>query len=286
MTATVEQLHRLWASPWPARVLSAALAAACALLLAQTGWLLLAGPALPESAPIAAAPALAAPPAPIAPWHLFGQGQAAPASAPASALALVLRGTFASADPKDGMAFIADAQGRERAYRPGEQVGEDAVLAEVYTDHVILRRGGQREALHLPRAGGGAGPAAVHPAPAAAAAADPSGDYLSGPLSFGRPDLATARAAQVPSLEALAAQVNLLPVSENGRLVGVRLVTADPALVAGLGIDPEEVVTAVNGIPLDAPDRRQALEASLRGEGPLVLTLRRDGRERQHVLRN
>lgn len=285
MTATVEQLQRLWVSPWPARLLSAVLAALCAVLVARLSWLLLAGPALPESATGAAAPALAEAPAPIAPWHLFGQGQTVASSAPASALALTLRGTFAGADPNDGLAFIADAQGHERAYRPGEQVAEDAVLVEVHPDHVILRRGGQREALYLPRAGGEAGAAAVRPA-APVPAADPSGGYLSGPLSLGRPDLATARAAQVPSLEALAAQVNLLPVSENGRLVGVRLVAADPALVAGLGIDPEEVVTAVNGIPLDAPDRRQALEASLRGEGPLVLTLRRDGRERQHTLRN
>lgn len=286
MSALVEQLQGLSGSHWPPRLLAAALAAACALLLARLLWLLLAGPGL---APAPSAPIgdwrAATPRAAIAPWHLFGQTAAvgARAAAPTTALALTLRGTFASPDPENGLAFIADRQGRERAYHTGETILDDAVLIEVHSDHVVLRRAGAREALYLsPGDDAGRSRPGRLPEPKP----DPSGGYLSGQLSFGAPDLATARAAQTPALEALAASANLLPVIENGQFIGVRIAAPDPALLARLGLEPDEVVTAVNGIALASPDQRQALEDSLRGDGPLVLTLRRDGRERQLTVRN
>ena len=278
----IRQLARSSAPPW---LLAALLAAVCAWLLARLVWLAVAGPVLPVAPPATHDAGLRpAPIGSIAPWHLFGQpADPGRATAPATALALTLRGTFASPDPANGLAFIADAQGRERAYRTGETVLDDAVLDEVHADYVILRRAGARETLRLRRSDAAPAPS---DAPRQPAAADPSGGYLSGTMHFGAPDLATARAAQAPGLEALAMTANVLPVTENGQLIGVRLALPDPSVLERMGLHPEDVVTAVNGVAVSDPGQREALEASLRGTGPLVLSVRRDGRDRFVTVRN
>lgn len=278
-------IRRLARSPAPPWLLAAVLAAVCAWLLARLVWLAVAGPALPSSTGVASDAVLhRAPVGSIAPWRLFGQpSEPRLSAAPATALALTLRGTFASPDPANGLAFIADAQGRERAYRTGETVLDDAVLDEVHADYVVLRRGGVRETLRLRRSDSASAPPDP---PRPPAAADPSGGYLTGNLHFGAPDLATARAAQAPGLEAIAATANVLPVTENGQLIGVRLALPDPAVLERIGLHPDDVVTAVNGVAVSDPGQRQALEASLRGTGPLVLSVRRDGRDRLVTVRN
>lgn len=281
MTALADRIHSLYASPVPARSATLALGALCAVLAARLLWLLVAGPQIPVAP--AAAPALpaSAERAPLAGFHLFGQGGAVPVVAPASQSPLLLRGTFASPDPANGLAFIAEAAGRERAYRVGERLPDGAILDEVHAGHVILRREGRREMLSLPREGTATPPPRGQ---TPAAPADPSGGYLTGPLSFGVPDLATERAARAPDLAALAEGANVLPVVENGRVVGVRLGVRDPAVLARFGLDGEDIVTAVNGIPLDDPERRDALQNVLRAGGPIVLTVRRGGSERQVTL--
>src|SRR3546814_9180242 len=92
--------------------------------------------------------------------------------------------------------------------------------------------------------------------------------------------LATARAALTPAVAALMASANVLPVSENGRLIGVRLRVPDPTLLERVGLRADDVITAVNGIPLDGPERRAELEAALHAGGVVTLTVRRDGSDR------
>src|SRR3546814_5762979 len=67
----------------------------------------------------------------------------------ASKLALTLRGTFATADPGDGLAFIAGGDGREHTYAVGDTLPGGAVLEAVHADYVIVRNGTQRERLPL-----------------------------------------------------------------------------------------------------------------------------------------
>jgi len=42
----------------------------------------------------------------------------------------------------------------------------------------------------------------------------------------------------------------------NGKMTGVRLSGGPEALVAKLGLKPDDVVTSVNGMPLDSPAHR------------------------------
>lgn len=258
------------------------LAALCLVLAVRLGLLVLSGPTLPApSIHLENAATTRAPATPLASWHLFGSPDNAGPQVARTTLALTLRGTFASADPKNGIAFIADANGRERSYQVGDTLPGDAVLDSVLTDHVIVRNGGQLERLGLPgeTAAPATSAAAIRSAPRPSS--DPSGGYLRGVPSFGAPDLATSRSERAPDLAALAQSANLLPVSENGRLIGVRIRVPDPALLQRFGLDAEDVVTAVNGIPIDGPERRDALEQSLRAGGIVTLTVRRGGAERQ-----
>ncbi|MDZ3824179.1 MAG: PDZ domain-containing protein, partial [Pseudoxanthomonas sp.] len=76
----------------------------------------------------------------------------------------------------------------------------------------------------------------------------------------------------------LARQVQVLPVFENGRIAGVRLSGGAAApLVERLGLRPDDIVTAVNGIDVRDPARAQEILASVRDAGRVSVTLRRDG---------
>lgn len=278
-------LDRLQAIADGPAVVRAGVIALVVLCLAQTvriALLLLVGPALPLPATSASALSTGstAGATAIADWHLFGAPRTMQPTLAASSLALTLRGTFATAEPGDGLAFIAGADGRERSYAVGDTLPGDAVLEAVYVDYVVVRNGAQRE--RLPLSGRQLEPAA-QPAQnnrAPSAAADPSGGFLTTMPVFGGPDLATARAALTPAVAALMDNANVLPVAENGRLIGVRLRVADPALLERLGLRGDDVITAVNGIPLDGPERRAELEAALRAGGVVTLTVRRDGTDR------
>lgn len=283
MSGFLQRMPRQLDGPRLAQAGVVLLAALCLILVVRLALLLLSGPTLPAPS-IGAETAVAtrATSTPLASWHLFGSPDNAGPQVARTNLALTLRGTFASADPKNGIAFIADANGRERSYQVGDTLPGDALLDSVLTDHVIVRNGGALERLGLP---GEVGAPASSSAPAIRSApgpaSDPSGGYLRGMPAFGAPDLATARQALAPELAALAQSANLLPVSENGQLIGVRIRVPDPSLLQRFGLDAEDVVTAVNGIPIDGPERRDALEQSLRAGGIVTLTVRRGGAERQ-----
>lgn len=264
-----------------------------AIALARLAWLLLAGPTLPLDA--------VAPPAPvqvraddrastpIAQWHLFGNAApllAGPAiAAPETALRLFLRGTLNESGADEGIAIIADAEGGERAYRVGDALPGGAELTAVQAGRVLLSRSGVTEQLSLPvdtTPGASDGRA---PTPAAARRGPGAGSglsFINPVISTGGPRIDAATRAALPNLEALASQVNVLPVIENGRFAGVRLaVGRDSDLLTRTGLKPTDIVTAVNGIPLDGPQRQQQLLDSLRGSSSVQVTVRRDGKEQK-----
>lgn len=270
-------------SPAVARAGAVVAGAACLFALVQLALLLLAGPRMPVPALPTRADAATAPAAtlPLSAWHLFGVTEARSAPVSEGDSGLRLRGTVASTRADDGTAIIADGNGRERAYPVGARLPGGGMLVEVRPDHVTIERDGRRERLDLsPRPASSDRPASGEMTAAPAAKPDPSGGYLTGVPAFGAPDLATARAEQAPDWQALAASANLLPVTENGRLLGVRIALPDPERLRAFGLDPRDVITAVNGIPLDQPERQQALLASLGAGGGITLQVLRDGRER------
>ncbi|MEQ8483394.1 MAG: type II secretion system protein N [Pseudomonadales bacterium] len=91
--------------------------------------------------------------------QLFGaadataMGQAQNTPTVTTQLPLELLGVFV-ADDADASAAIVSQRGRQGLlYAVGESVPGNATLVEVHNDHVVLRRGGTREALYFPAPG-------------------------------------------------------------------------------------------------------------------------------------
>jgi general secretion pathway protein C len=265
-----------------------ALAALALWLLVRLIWALWgATPQLAAGAPAPTSAAVAAPSTtPLASWHLFGNAlpsldpRRVARDAPQTGLKLVLHGVYASADPHVGRAIIGDEQGQERSYQSGDELPGGATLDQIYPDRVTLHRGAALEALSLPRDS-----ASAAPAPRAAANL-PGGAHPGSPPPFvnpmiapaAAPDLARAGAALKRDPNELAREIQVLPVLENGKFAGVRLSGGKEApLLAKLGLRPDDVITAVNGIALDSPARGTEIAASLQHAERARVTVRRNG---------
>ena len=71
------------------------------------------------------------------------------------------------------------------------------------------------------------------------------------------------------------------PVMEDGNLVGFRLAALrDPKILNDWGIDSSDVITAVNGMPLNSQGRVMFLYNKLKKEGEFELTLDNGGNSR------
>lgn len=205
--------------------------------------------------------------------HLFGVAPSSsdPSMAPATSANLTLAGTLAGPEPEKGWAIIAASGQPARVYATGASVSGGAKLYAVYPDRVILERGGARESLMLPRLTGGSGggvPMARANVPPPAA----SGASLA--------DSVRQLLAQNPS-----AATDLLrpqPVFAGSTLRGYRVYPGrNRAKFASFGLQPGDLVLAVNGAPLDDPNR--GLEI-LRGVGQgsaVTLTIDRGGQQQQ-----
>jgi general secretion pathway protein C len=251
-------------------------------------WLVLGGTELPSPPPPPLAdPAQRGAPAArsIAAWHLFGNALQGPnlaalAQARETSLRLTLRGVLAEDDPAEGIALIAEEGARERAYRVGDELPGGARLEGVYPDRVALDRAGVTETLSLPRASApGAPPRAAAPGsqPAALRGYTP---VFTQPQLMPGVDLSQAMRGSGLDPEKLARDITVLPVLEGGRFAGVRLSGGrDARLLSQLGLRPTDVVTAVNGIPLDSLERGQQIAETLREARSANVTVRRDGRD-------
>jgi general secretion pathway protein C len=236
----------------------------------------------------------------VANWHLFGSASAPidlarlAQAAPATPLKLTLRGTLNENAPEGGIAIIADETGTDRAYRVGETLPGDAKLEGVYAGRVLLSRGGVNESLGLPSetaaplATGaqppkrGLDPALAHSLGAGLPGSQQPAPFVAPRIAPGGPSLESFRDNLGTDPAELAKQVQILPVIENGRMTGVRLsVGRDSDLLARAGLRPSDIVTAVNGIPLDGPQRSAELMATLKDARRVQITVRRDGQDVQ-----
>jgi general secretion pathway protein C len=155
----------------------------------------------------------------------------------------------------------------------------------VLQDRVILDRGGQLETLTLPRqsapvaaAGGIAGqqglPGMV--TPAAAPPVLPPG--MAGPAQRIQ-RIATEQPA------AIAQVIRQQPVFADGRMRGFRVYPGQSRTAfAGLGLRPGDLVTAINGTPLDDPSRSQEVFRTLSASSEARVTVVRNGRQQDLTL--
>ncbi len=307
MPAIISDLVRHPFSKPAAALVNALLLAALVWLLTRFLWLALdwnaplptgGGALLPTAPTVAPAPSLSR-------WHLFGN--AAPlldtralANAPETSLPIDLRGVLAGEDPKQGRAIIVDANG-ERGINVGQEVASGVLLDAVYPDRIALSRGGSIEVLKLRGAESAPAASATAPSQASTRAATPfslpSATKTPTPSSnatIDRNQFGMVTAPNLPmvgiDMEAvkqqlgvdpavLANQINPMPVMENGKFVGVRLNGGQHAAVLSkLGLQPEDVVTAVNGVSVTDPSRIGPAISALSQASRIEVQVQRNGK--------
>ena len=283
--ATLTQGAR--SSPWMRSLptwVSLALVVVLAWQLVQLAWTILGATKAPGAATTAPVVATAAPSGPaidlptILNAHLFGvagaspTGATDPSSVAATQMNLVLVGTIAESDPERGYAIIGESATNAKVYAVGKTITGGTKLHSVYPDRAILDRGGKLEALLLPRkfTGGGLAPAAAQAAPQA----DPMlGDRLR--------NLATQNPAAITDI------LRPQPVFANGQQRGYRVYPGrNREIFTKLGLMPGDLVTAINGAPLDDPARGMEVLNTMNAATDVTVTVERNGQTTQININN
>jgi general secretion pathway protein C len=296
-------VYALRHSAWPPRLLLLAALLLLASTLTQLGWGLLAKPSIsisttPLGGTLLAMPTVVIPRQPPSSFHLLGSIGASASgvpTAPETQLNLNLVGVIGGKTPEDGLAIIADINGRQDRYAVGQTVGQSgAVLEAVYSDRVLLRFNGRQETLRrfkpsAPTAAPGTptlGSNPLPPAPVFSASSpgsiptsDPSNGFI-GQTSMGGAQFEAMRQQALSDPAALMSQVQVVPVLENGQLRGVRLsYSGDPAVLNAAGMQSSDVVVAVNGTRIDSIERGMQVVETLKTAGSVSITVLRNGVE-------
>jgi general secretion pathway protein C len=206
--------------------------------------------------------------------HLFGnaavQATGDAANAPPSSMPLVLAGLMATADPKEGMAIIGESAATAKVVSVGQQVPGGAQLHSVYSDRAIIDRGGALESVFLPR-NSAVGSAPPPPPPVA---------------SNGNEGMVERMRKLVSDDPGVIGQVlRPQPVFAGGKMRGFRVYPgANRQAFARLGLRAGDLVTAINGTPLDDKDRAQEIFGTLNSSTDARVTVTRNGRQQELVL--
>lgn len=210
--------------------------------------------------------------------HLFGVPPAATqdeGNAPQSSANLLLAGTIATQDPKHGIAIISEGGAPSKVYSVGERVG-GASLHAVYLDHVILDRGGALETLLLPRElpPSRAGPAVARRVP--------GGD----PRTVAAVDNIRRMVQQDPGILDQVMRTVASYDNAAGKLRGFRAYPGrNRAIFSKLGLKAGDLVTAINGTPLDDPQKSQDVFNTIQTSDHVTVTIERGG-QRQDITLN
>jgi len=245
----------------------------------QLLWLILAGPEV-ASDPVPPVPQVE--PAAVGRdgyrWDLFGQAPqvvATPRAVPEAQTDLQLRGLMSGGD--QAFAIIADARGDESIYRVGDELPDGSRLSAIEPFRVLIEQSGRESVLALERELARSSARSTPSASRAQPRANP-GRSLPGIRGFQAPaGISAASLQQLGSgSEGLANQISVLPVAGGGYRVRPG---RDATLFAELGLQVNDVVTAVNGQPLTSRADAQALFADVLRRGEVSITITRQGRE-------
>jgi general secretion pathway protein C len=206
--------------------------------------------------------------------HLFGEasapaaGSTDPNSVAATQMPLVLVGTIANTDPTLGYAIIGESAAAAKVYAVGKTITGGTKLHSVYPDRAILDRGGKLEALLLPKKFSGGGMSAAAP--------------TGGPMLGDRlRDLASNNMSAITDI------LRPQPVFANGQQRGYRVYPGrNRAQFNRLGLLPGDMVTAINGTPLDDPARGMEILQTMNTASSVNMTVERNGESIQVNINN
>lgn len=210
----------------------------------------------------------------LAAAHLFGQLQtsastASLANAPDTQLNFTLLGILAGSTEAESLALIAKDNTDEAPYSIGDDVSPGVNLQAIFPDRVILSRNGRLETLRLDK-----------DAPSNAAvftAAAPSGEAQEGTPAAAQM-LAQIKEQVITDPSKAANFIRVQPVNVDGGMKGYRVYPGpERGAFNAAGLKPGDVVTAINGTPLNDPGQALQLLQSLAQSSSLSLTIDRNG---------
>jgi len=191
------------------------------------------------------------------------------ANAPETMLAVKLFGIRAWGEPGKGSAIIGLPDDSQKSFQTGQEIMTGVVLERVMPDRVVLLRSGVRETLSLDKERAVA--AGAPPAPAI--------------------ETQPATTAEVPrqrlNTEAadFFAQVQLQPRVQGGAVNGFTVTPrGDATLLTEAGLQPGDVILAVNDTRLDGPQKMAALMRDFKPAERLSLEIERGGQVQTHRL--
>lgn len=232
----------------------------------------------------------------LASQNLFGTAAAAPTGgdvvAPTTDLPLTLRGVYAENGGQRASAII-EANGEQSMVFLGEAMpgGANATLKQVHNDRVVLDRSGRLETLKLvesvpggestislvpykPDGASTTGPGAQSDAPTSEPVMDRRADAKS------QQALRQVRDQLAKNPMALMKMMSAQPAQENGKLIGYRVGPgADPSLFGQSGLQRNDIITAINGVPLSDPSQMMNLQKQLSQAQELNIVVRRGGEQ-------
>lgn len=253
-------------------VLLAGLAVQCARLM----WVLVT-PIAPLGAWAPAGPVVPSDPAGVFgsfdPFYRVSGAAPAQGGGVVTSLQLTLFGTRMDSAQARGSAIIAGPDGVQNSVSVGEEVAPGVVLRAVAFDHVTLERGGQNEDLFLDQSGattgGGASPAPDDGAPSTMSPGLPTGGE-------GAPAPAPIRVGGIVPGE-LRSDMNVIPRVDGGRVTGVTVRGRGGGAFAAAGLRDGDVITTLNGQPLESAGDLDRLARQRPPSGSISLTVERGG---------
>jgi general secretion pathway protein C len=202
--------------------------------------------------------------------HLFGTAPVAAgngANAPQTNMPLVLTGVIAANDPRNGLAILGPSSAATKVYAVGDNIPGGARLHAVMSDHVLLERDGSLEALALPHQLAGSAP----PPMLSAAPTQPVMDRMR--------ELVSRDPGIIGDI------MRPEPVFAGGKQQGFRVYPGrDRDAFMRLGLRPGDLVTAVDGTPLDDPARAEQILNTLGSSSEAHITVLRNGQQQDLTL--
>ena len=216
----------------------------------------------------------------IAQLHLMGKP--APASnaknvedAPDTTLNLKLLGVLAG-DKDYGYAIISSGGNKIKHYALGDDVPGGAVLHAVFNDRVILERDIRMETLRLPKSNAKGFNKKLSPTnKLETAQASPPAETTNSFESVGQ-----FRQEIMKNPVRLTEFINAAPEQQDGKFVGYKLTPSQNTdMFYQLGLEPGDVVTNINGVALDAPNKGPQAMQSLATATEVTMIVTRAGTE-------
>jgi len=196
-------------------------------------------------------------------------------NAPETSLKLKLVGLMYSTDENQARAIIESAQDGALSFATHERVADNAEIHSIEPDRVILLHAGRKEALFLDS------DSKVSGAQTGTANRSPGSSVSARATTQSQPASRRGSVSKPRTTAEMMREFSATPVMEDGELLGFQLkALRNPEILQEWGIGQNDVITAVNGVALNAPGRVMVLYDKLKKQREFEITLSSGGNRR------